>query len=267
VITYHPATQVAHRRLAVVTGAAGGIGSALAAKLAADGVDVAACDREATAVRDLAERLSSYGLAGQVTGFRLDVSDTADVESVVASIERDLGPVELLANVAGVLTPAPAIEICDADWHTTFAVNSTGVMNVSRAVGRRMADRGSGSIVTVGSNAAAVPRVGMAAYCASKAAARIFTQVLGLELARNGVRANVVSPGSTDSSMLRDLLAGSPPDAVIDGDLATYKTGVPLGRIATPKTIADAVAFLFSDAARHITLHDLRVDGGATLDA
>lgn len=106
----------------------------------------------------------------------------------------------------------------------------------------------------------------MAAYAASKAAAAMFTKCLGLELARSGVRCNVVAPGSTDTAMQRALWTGS--DAgqrVIDGDPATYRTGIPLGRIAAPEDIADAVAFLASDRARHITMQELYVDGGATL--
>lgn len=106
----------------------------------------------------------------------------------------------------------------------------------------------------------------MAAYAASKAAAAMFTKCLGLELARSGVRCNVVAPGSTDTPMQRALWNG--PDAeqrVIDGDPSTYRTGIPLGRIADPADIAETVAFLASDRARHITMQELYVDGGATL--
>lgn len=250
-------------RLALVTGAAGGIGAAVVRVLAQRGTTVAACDLDTA-------RIPASSPAHEGTGaihpFRLDVTDADEVERVVETVEAGHGPITMLANVAGVLRTAHVHELGDADWQAMFAVNSTGVMHVSRAVGTRMARRGHGAVVTVGSNAGAVPRAGMAAYCASKAAARMFTQVLGLELARAGVRANVVSPGSTDTAMLRDMLGGASTDALINGDAAGYKTGIPLGRIAGPQAIADAVAFLLSDAAAHITLHDLRVDGGASLD-
>lgn len=197
----------------------------------------------------------------------LDVTDRSAVLDVVAGVESDVGPIGILVNAAGVLTPAPALETDDETWDRTFAVNTTGVFAVCRAVARRMTPRGTGSIVTIASNSAGVPRTGMAAYGASKAASASFTRSLGLELAPHGIRCNVVAPGSTDTAMLRDLFAGDP-DAerrTIDGDLATFKPGIPLGRIATPDDIADAVRFLVSDRARHITMHDLYVDGGATL--
>src|SRR5690606_18000740 len=114
-------------------------------------------------------------------------------------------------------------------------------------------------------------RVGMAAYGAAKAAATAFTRSLALQVAPLGVRVNVVSPGSTDTAMLRGMFGGTPLDdvaetALLDGDPAVYRLGIPLRRIAAPDDIASAVHFLASDGARHITMHDLRVDGGATLD-
>ena len=128
-----------------------------------------------------------------------------------------------------------------------------------------------GSIVTVASNAAGIPRTSMAAYAASKAAAVMFTKCLGLEVAPLGVRCNTVSPGSTLTDMQRGMWTTGDEEAavrrVVEGDAKTYRTGIPLGRIADPSDIADAVAFLVSDRARHITMHDLYVDGGATLRA
>ena len=107
----------------------------------------------------------------------------------------------------------------------------------------------------------------MAAYGASKAAATAYLRSLGLELAPHGIRCNVVSPGSTDTPMLRGMWSGDDESpAVIAGDAASFRLGIPLGRIARPEDIAQTVLFLCSDAARHVTLHDLRVDGGATLD-
>ncbi|TYB50613.1 SDR family oxidoreductase [Nonomuraea sp. PA05] len=109
------------------------------------------------------------------------------------------------------------------------------------------------------------------AYAASKAAARMFTRCLGLEVARHGIRCNVVSPGSTDTAMLRALWSGEDPDealsATLAGDPGAFRVGIPLGRVADPADIADAVVFLCSERARHITMHDLLVDGGATLRA
>ncbi|WP_031064811.1 2,3-dihydro-2,3-dihydroxybenzoate dehydrogenase [Streptomyces sp. NRRL WC-3742] len=250
--------------VAMVTGAGQGIGAAVARALAAEGAVVAAVDRNGGPLGAVAAECEN------VHPYLLDVSDPQAVDEVVKLIERQLGPIDVLVNVAGVLRTAPVVELADEDWAQTFAVNATGVFNTGRAVGRRMAARGRGSIVTVGSNAAGVPRAGMAAYAASKAAATMLTRCLGLELARSGVRCNIVSPGSTDTEMQRALW-GADAEAserrVIDGDPAAWRVGIPLGRIAAPADIAEAVVFLASDRARHITMHDLYVDGGATLRA
>jgi len=140
------------------------------------------------------------------------------------------------------------------------------VIHVGRALGRRMAPRRRGAIVTVSSNAAGVPRHGMAAYAASKAAATMFTRCLGLELAPMGIRCNIVAPGSTMTAMQTGMWSGATgAQQVITGSPGTFKAGIPLGKIAEPEEIADAVVFLLSDRASHITMADLYVDGGATL--
>jgi 2,3-dihydro-2,3-dihydroxybenzoate dehydrogenase len=261
---------------AMVTGAAGGIGAAVLRALVADGVDggrradggrgfaVAAVDRDAEALGPIVKALSEAGHL--VRGFVADVACSAEVNAMVERAERELGPISYLVNAAGVLRAGPAASLTDDDWATTFAVNATGVFYVSRAVARAMIGRKRGSIVTVTSNAAGTPRCGMAAYAASKAAASSFTKSLGLELAGHGIRCNVVSPGSTDTPMLTSLWAdGDPARASIEGTPLAFKVGIPLGRIAQPADIADAVLFLLSDRASHITLHDLTVDGGAAL--
>ncbi|WP_188307860.1 2,3-dihydro-2,3-dihydroxybenzoate dehydrogenase [Streptomyces sp. CBMA123] len=250
--------------VAMVTGAGQGIGAAVVRALAAEGAVVAAVDRNAGPLAGIAAESDA------VHPYVVDVTDVQEVDRAVKLMDSQLGPVGVLVNVAGILRAAPAVELADADWAETFAVNATGVFHTSRAVGRRMAGRGRGAIITVGSNAAGVPRAGMAAYAASKAAATMFTRCLGLELARSGVRCNVVSPGSTDTEMQRALWgedAEASERRVIDGDLAAWRVGIPLGRIAAPADVAEAVLFLASDRARHITMHDLYVDGGATLRA
>ncbi|MQA98651.1 MAG: SDR family oxidoreductase, partial [Streptosporangiales bacterium] len=121
----------------------------------------------------------------------------------------------------------------------------------------------------VASNAGGVPRSGMAAYAASKAAAAQFTRCLGLEVGAYGIRCNIVAPGSTDTPMLRSLWPDPEDPAgaagTIDGDPSAYRVGIPLRRIATPEDVAAAVAFLVSPHSRHITLQELYVDGGAAL--
>ncbi|WP_078840617.1 2,3-dihydro-2,3-dihydroxybenzoate dehydrogenase [Streptomyces antioxidans] len=264
-----PAAELAGRR-ALVTGAGRGIGEAVVAALAGRGARVLATDLDGDAVAEVAGRHPE----GQVLSRPLDVTDTAAVEALVADAEETAGPLDIAVNVAGVLRTSPAVDLSDEDWSATFAVNTDGVFHVSRSVARRMVRRGGGSIVTVASNAAGIPRMGMAAYAASKAATAMFTKCLGLEVAAHGVRCNTVCPGSTLTAMQRGMWeaagagdTGAAARSVVEGDLAAHRTGIPLGRIADPADIAEAVAFLASDRARHITLHDLYVDGGATLRA
>ncbi|WP_432533771.1 SDR family NAD(P)-dependent oxidoreductase [Kineococcus arenarius] len=251
--------------VALVTGAAGGIGAAVAGVLARTGAALALIDADGEGLRRTAEGFSDDG--HPVLAVPCDVRRSTDVEEAVVRVEEALGPVTALAHVAGVLRPGGALDVTDAAWEETLAVNATGTVNVCRAIGRRMAARGDGAIVAVSSNAAKLPRTGMAAYAASKAAATRYVMCLGLELAPHGVRCNVVSPGSTDTAMQRDLL----PDpvtgvrAVLRGDPSTFRLGIPLGRLADPGDVAEAVGFLLSGAARHITMTDLLVDGGASL--
>ncbi|MGM1059501.1 2,3-dihydro-2,3-dihydroxybenzoate dehydrogenase [Saccharothrix sp. Mg75] len=246
-------------RVALVTGAARGIGAAVVDGLVRAGASVAALDVD-PGVRLLRD--------DRVTPFVADVADAAAVAGVVDEVERTLGPIGIAVSVAGVLRPAAVCDTTDEDWAATFAVNATGVFHVLREVSRRMVPRRDGVLVTVGSNASGVPRTGMGAYAASKAAATMLTRCLGLELAGSGIRCNVVSPGSTDTDMQRLLWTDeNGADAVVAGSPEQFRVGIPLGRIADPADIADAVLFLASDRARHITMQNLFVDGGATLRA
>ncbi|MGI8459176.1 MAG: 2,3-dihydro-2,3-dihydroxybenzoate dehydrogenase [Propionibacteriaceae bacterium] len=259
------ATAPAATGTALVTGASGGIGRAVVEALAARGHRVAAVDRAAPA-ND--QGLNPGPPPTRVVRYTADVTSALEVSALTARVERELGPVELLVNAAGVLLPGDALTGPVEAWTEQLAVNAGGVFLVCRSVVAGMVARGQGSVVTIASNAAHVPRVGMAAYAASKAAAVAYTRCLGLEVAGYGVRCNVVSPGSTDTAMLRSLWHSEGDRAVtLTGDLSTYRLGIPLGRVAEPADVAAAVVFLLSDAARQITLHELTVDGGAGLGA
>ncbi|MBL1074663.1 SDR family oxidoreductase [Nocardia sp. 2] len=323
-------------RVVVVTGAAAGIGAAVAAELAAGARTLALWDRDprvhevaaeiarrateyaattgavryaaASGIAEPEQRQAVVGIvepeqpqaaagiaeaalpqAVAVIAAEVDVADRKSVEAAFDRLTAAHGPADVLVHAAGVMDAGTALDITPESWDRSFAVNATGTMHVTQRAARDMTAAGRGAIVVVSSNAAATPRVGMAAYCASKAAATAFTRALALQVAPFGVRVNLVSPGSTNTAMLRGLqpaadtggVAGSsaldeavrprPLDpaahaALLDGDPGAYRLGIPLRRIAEPADIAAAIRFLVSDDARHITMHDLRVDGGATLD-
>lgn len=247
-----------------MTGAAGGIGSAVVRMLAEQGAAVAAVDLDDWRLWETVEKLTAEGLL--VRGHPADVAASAEVDAVVEAVEQQLGPIDYLVNAAGVLRLGEVAELTDEEWYLTFAVNANGVFFVSRAVVGRMVARRGGAVVTVASNAASTARSHMAAYAASKAAAITFTKSMGLEVARYRVRCNVVAPGSTDTPMLHGMHAGGRAVAAsVKGDPDAYRTGIPLGKVATPQDVAQAVCFLLSDEAGHITLQCLTVDGGATL--
>lgn len=253
-------------QVALVTGAAQGIGAAVAAALAQQGARVVLLDREADGIETLTHALRQTG--AEVMPCVLDLRDGAAITATVDETVRRFGRIDLLANVAGVLHAGDGTTLSDAAWEDSFAINTTAVFRLCRAATRQMLTQGSGCVVTVGSNAAHVPRLGMAAYAASKAATVHFMRCLALELAPHGIRCNTVSPGSTDTPMQR-AFAPTPEhvQAVLRGAAERYRLGIPLGRIATPQDIAEAVCFLASHRARHITMHDLVIDGGATLGA
>ncbi|HIW92886.1 MAG TPA: SDR family oxidoreductase [Candidatus Corynebacterium avicola] len=243
----------------IVTGAAGGIGRAVVDALAEDGTSstILAVDLPGS---DWPEHTQP-----SVRRHEADLSIEADVEALFVEAEAS-GPVTGLAHVAGVFTLTSLTDTTLEQFERIHRVNSAGTFLLLREVARRMADKG--SVVTVTSNAARVPRAGMGAYGSSKAAATQLTRIAGLELADRGIRANAVCPGSTDTAMQRGMWGDDPEGgrrAVLAGDPAAHRVGIPLGRIADPQDVAEVVTFLLSEKARHVTMQEIFVDGGASL--
>lgn len=244
----------------LVTGAGSGIGRQVCSDLAEREAFVSALDVDEKALRRLSSELPSVNV------MRADVTQTSEIESALCQAEKVHGPLYGLVHAAGRLTPGSLLEAAMTVEHfrETIRINLEGTWNIARAVALRLRERKNGSIVLISSNAGTTPRVKLGAYCASKAGATMVMHCLALELGSCGVRCNGVSPGSTDTPMLNGMLKGDDFAPVIAGDLSTYRVGIPLGRVATPSDVSNAALFLLGPESRHITGHDLRVDGGAT---
>lgn len=243
---------------ALVTGAKGGIGQVMVEMLRAAGTKVMATDIDIKA-KDEA------GLLWR----NLDVRDRRGIEKLLQEIERKHGPLSLVVHAAGRLSSRPIMHMHPEEWQNLIDVNAGGTLNILSATGAHMAPYKRGSIVVIGSNAGGIPRLGIGAYGASKAAAAMLTRCAGLELAQFNIRCNLVAPGSTLTPMLQSMWQNPNQDsaAVIAGNSEAYRTGIPLGKLAKPEDIANAAMFLLSDQAGHVTMADLYVDGGATLRA
>lgn len=250
--------------LFIVTGAAQGIGEGVARALAASGARLALIDRDGDGASTVAGSLGD----GNSQGWQADIADEKAVERVIAEVEDRMGEIAGLVNVAGIQRLAPLIEQSAEDFDATMTVNLRGTFLMTKAVGARMARRGGGAIVTISSNAARVPRVRQGAYCASKAGVSQLMRVFALELAPNGVRCNTVAPGSTETEMIRRMMSDMGfGEELLSGSLENFRTGIPLGKNAQISDVANAVLFLLSDQAGHVTMHEMVVDGGGALGA
>ncbi|HGJ4003357.1 TPA: 2,3-dihydro-2,3-dihydroxybenzoate dehydrogenase EntA [Salmonella enterica subsp. enterica] len=237
-----------------VTGAGKGIGYATALAFVDAGARVFGFDREFTQ--------ENYPFATEV----VDVADAAQVAQVCQRVLQKTPRLDVLVNAAGILRMGATDALSVDDWQQTFAVNVGGAFNLFSQTMTQFRRQQGGAIVTVASDAAHTPRIGMSAYGASKAALKSLALTVGLELAGCGVRCNVVSPGSTDTDMQRTLWVSEDAEQQrIRGFGEQFKLGIPLGKIARPQEIANTILFLASDLASHITLQDIVVDGGSTL--
>jgi NAD(P)-dependent dehydrogenase (short-subunit alcohol dehydrogenase family) len=185
------------------------------------------------------------------------VTDRASVEGVVAAAEADLGPVDILVNSAGVARLAPAEEMSDEFWDLTMAVNVKGTFLTSQILGRRMLQRGDGTIINLASQAASVALADHVAYCASKAGVIGLTKVLASEWAGRGVRVNAISPTVVLTPLGREAWLNAKGDALL--------TQIPVGRFAEPEEVAALAAFLASRSSSMLNGADIVIDGGYTI--
>lgn len=255
-----------HGTSVFITGAGrpGGIGHACAELLAGLGASVALADLEQSAVHDIAASLPGPGAH---TSHVIDVSNEQSVNACIDDALATHGTIGAAILNAAILVNKPVLETSADDWERVFSVNCTGVFLTARAIASAMKTRSGGSIVAVASNAAFIPRLNNAAYCASKAAVVQFVRCMALELAPFGVRMNALCPGSTNTSMALDKVGGEPNkmDALINGSLSEWRTGIPLGKLAGTADQAATAAFLLSGMSGHITGQSLNVDGGQVM--
>ena len=245
-------------RVAVVTGAASGMGAATARAFRAAGARVLLVDRNAALLETVALELDSS--LEQVKFAVGDVSQSAFCDAVIARAVTEFGRVDALVSAAGIIVRAGATETSDEDWMRIMGVNVSGVFFMARAAARVMVAQGSGSIVNFGSIWGDVGAAGVAAYCASKGAVHNLTRAMALEHAQHGVRINAVCPGEVNTPML----ASERTEPVSAALLERLAASVPMGRLAESEEIARVVLFLSSDLASYMTGSLVTVDAGYT---
>ena len=238
-------------KAALVTGAARGIGAAIARRFVAEGAHVMLADVDQTAVQALAADLGESALA-----VSLDVTDAEDWRAAVDALTEAAGGVDILVNNAGLYARERLQDIGEADWDRIMAVNAKGPFLGVQAVFASMRSRGGGSIVNISSTAGI--RASIAThYGSSKGAVRLMSKSVAVQGAPHRIRCNYVHPGPVDTSMGH---------AAVPADVRDDRLGrIPLGRFAEPREIANAVLFLASDESSFITGTELIVDGGATI--
>ncbi len=244
-------------RVAVVTGAARGIGAAVAVKLAADGFAVAVLDLEEAACKETVERITAAG--GRAMAVGADVADAAAVQTAVERVAAELGPPAVLVNNAGVIRDNLLFKMTDDDWEIVMAVHLRGAFLMSRACQKYMTEQKWGRIVNLSSTSALGNR-GQANYSAAKAGLQGLAKTLAIELGPFGVTANAVAPGFIATDMTAATAAR------MGLDFETFKEAaaaqIPVRRVGQPEDIAHTVAFLASEAAGFVSGQVIYVAGG-----
>jgi 3-oxoacyl-[acyl-carrier protein] reductase len=238
-------------QIALVTGATRGIGRAIALALAADGATVVGTATTDDGATSISAYLNDAGNAG--TGVKLDVTDAAATESVLADIEAKYGPVTILVNNAGITRDNLLLRMKDDEWDAIMATNLKPAYRLAKAVLRGMMKARHGRIIQIGSVVGSSGNAGQVNYSAAKAALIGFTKSLAQEVGSRNITVNCVAPGFIDTDMTK---------ALTDAQREVLLGKIPLGRLGAPEDIAHAVAFLASPGAAYVTGTTLHVNGG-----
>jgi 2-hydroxycyclohexanecarboxyl-CoA dehydrogenase len=242
-----------------VTGAARGIGRAIASRLAADGRAVGIADLLIEEAREGAKKIDATGR--RAVAVPLDVTSTDTVRQAITQITEQLGPIDILVNNAGWDELHPFLETDEPFWDRVIDINFKGCLRVTHAVLPGMVERKWGRIVSISSDAGRVGSSLESVYAGAKAAIVAFSKTIAREVARDGVTANAVCPGPTETPLLEQITGGESGAKVIDA----MRRAVPMKRLGTPEDVAAAVGFLASDEAGFITGQTLSVSGGLTM--
>ncbi|HTW21552.1 MAG TPA: SDR family NAD(P)-dependent oxidoreductase [Mycobacteriales bacterium] len=244
----------------VVTGAAGGIGRAIAERFASEGARVFVTDIDDAGLKETATALGA-------PSFVADVRESVQVNAMVAQAVKELGAIDVMCNNAGTITMRAAVDLTDEDWDLNVDTNAKGVFNGTRAVLGHMLERRSGAIVNTASQAGKRGYKLFTHYCASKAAVIVFSKGVALEVAPH-VRINCVCPGIVTTDMMEreyaweEAMTGEPKASIQE----RWMAGIPMQRFQTPQKVAGVVAFLASEDASEMTGQAINVTGGMVME-
>ncbi len=241
-------------QIALVTGAARGIGQAIALKLAADGADLALCDLKAEWLEETAAKAKELGR--RVECYSVDVSNGAAVNETVKAVEKDFGQIDVLVNNAGITKDGLLLRMSEDDWDAVLNVNLKGVFLFTKAAMRGMMKKRSGSIVNIASIIGLIGNAGQANYAASKGGVIAFTKTVARELSSRNIRCNAIAPGFIRTKMTDELN-----EEVKDKMLSQ----IPLNRFGDPEDVANVVAFLAGNASSYVTGQVISTCGGMVM--
>ncbi|WP_462413317.1 glucose 1-dehydrogenase [Neobacillus sp. Marseille-QA0830] len=243
-------------KVAIITGAGGGMGQAVVQKFLDEGAKVAACDLQ---IGDSLQQLSNR--QDQALLIQADVTESVQVEKMAEQTLQHFGRIDILVNLAGIAQSAAPIEkVTEEQWDRIMAINTKSLFLTGRAVIPYMKQQKSGSIVNIASISAVRPRPGLNAYVASKGAALAFTQALAIELAEYKIRVNAVNPGPAETNMLQQFAAEG--TNAEEAKETVFQKSVPLGELIQPDDIANVLVYLCSDEASRVTGAIFNIDGG-----